>query len=120
MEKVVAMIGAYQSAIVLTATPVSERYGIPFLVADATNAEICKKGFKTVFRTTPINPAYVRDTQLMIDEFQKKFHTNYKRIAFSHDPSFQGVDYAREGKELPRRTITLSWGTWRRKTQPPT
>jgi len=103
MEKVVAMIGAYQSAIVLTATPVSERYGIPFLVADATNAEICKKGFKTVFRTTPINPAYVRDTQLMIDEFQKKFHTNYKRIAFSHDPSFQGVDYAREGKETAEK-----------------
>jgi branched-chain amino acid transport system substrate-binding protein len=104
VEKVVAMIGAYQSAIVLAATPVSERYGIPFLVADATNAEICKKGFKTVFRTTPINPAYVRDTQAMIDEFQKKFNTHYKRVAFSHDPSFQGVDYARDGKEMAERS----------------
>lgn len=104
VEKVVAMIGAYHSAVVLAATPVSERYGIPFLVADATNAEICKKGFKTVFRTTPINPAYVRDTQAMIDDFQKKFNTNYKRIAFSHDPSFQGVDYARDGKEAAERS----------------
>jgi branched-chain amino acid transport system substrate-binding protein len=104
VEKVVAMIGSYQSAVVLAATPVSERYGIPFLVADATNAEICKKGFKTVFRTTPINPAYVRDTQAMIDDFQKKSNTNYKRIAFSHDPSFQGVDYARDGKEAAERS----------------
>jgi len=46
VEKVVAMIGAYQSAVVLAATPVSERYGVPFLVADATNPDICKKGLK--------------------------------------------------------------------------
>jgi len=103
VEKVVAMIGSYNSAVVLAATPISERYGIPFVVADATNAEICKKGFKTVFRTTPINPAYVRDTQLMIDEFQKKFNTNYRKIAFSHDPSFQGVDYAKDGKEMAEK-----------------
>jgi len=100
VEKVVAMIGAYQSAVVLAATPVSERYGVPFLVADATNPDICKKGLKTVFRTTPINTVYVRDAQDMIDEFQKKFGTHYKKIAFSHDPSFQGVDFSREGKEL--------------------
>jgi branched-chain amino acid transport system substrate-binding protein len=98
-EKVVAMIGAYQSAVILAATPISDRYGIPFLVADATNPDICKKGFKTVFRTTPINSAYVRDIQEMIEEFQQKFGTNYKRVVFSHDPSFQGVDWSREGKE---------------------
>ena len=99
-EKVVAMTGAYLSAVVLAATPVSDRYGIPFLVADATNPDICKKGLKTVFRTTPTNTAYVKDTQDMIDGFQKKFGTNYRRIVISHDPSFQGVDYARAGKEM--------------------
>lgn len=102
-ESVVAMLGAYQSAVVLAATPVSERYGIPFLVADATNPDICKKGFKTVFRTTPINTAYVNDTQEMIDEFQKRYGTNYKRIVISHDPSFQGVDYAKDGRELAEK-----------------
>ncbi len=102
-EKVVALIGCYQSAVALAATPVSERYGIPFLVADATNPDICKKGFKTVFRTTPINTAYVRDAQEMIEEFQKRFGTNYKRIVISHDPSFQGVDYAKDGKELAEK-----------------
>ena len=100
VEKVVAMIGCYQSGVALAATPVSERYGIPFMVADATNPDICKKGFKTVFRTTPINTVYVRDTQDMIEEIQIKSGTQYKRVVFSHDTTFQGVDYAREGKEL--------------------
>lgn len=102
-EKVVALIGCYQSAVALAATPVSERYGIPFLVADATNPDICKKGFKTVFRTTPINTAYVRDAQDMIEEFQKKLGTNYRKVVFSHDPSFQGVDYTKDGKELAEK-----------------
>ena len=107
-EKVVAMIGAYQSAVILAATPISERYGIPFLVADATNPDICKKGFKTVFRTTPINSAYVRDIQEMVEEFQKKFGTNYRKVVFSHDPSFQGVDWSREGKEfMEKRGYTV-------------
>jgi len=102
-EKVVAVIGAYMSGVVLAATPVSERYNIPFLVADATNPDICKKGFKTVFRTTPINTVYVRDAQDMIEELQKRFGTNYKRIVFSHDTTFQGVDFSREGKELAEK-----------------
>lgn len=100
VEKVVAIIGAYHSAVTLAATPVSERYGIPFLVADSTNPDITKKGFKTVFRTTPVNTTYVRDAIDMIDDLQKKFGTNYKRVVISNDNSFQGVDFGKGLKEL--------------------
>ncbi len=37
-EKVVALIGAYQSGITLTASAAAERYGIPFLTGDSVAA----------------------------------------------------------------------------------
>ena len=51
-EKVVAIEGAYQSSVTLSATPVAERYGIPWLVGDSSSANITGRGFKSVFRTT--------------------------------------------------------------------
>jgi branched-chain amino acid transport system substrate-binding protein len=99
VEKVVAIIGCYQSAVAIAAIPVAERYGIPFVVADAINPDICKKGYKVVFRTTPINTAYVKNAHDMIDEFQKEFGTKYERCVFSHDTSFQGNDFAKAGTE---------------------
>ncbi len=53
-EHVVAMLGAYHSSVALTATAASERYGIPFLVADSVALNITQRGFKWVFRTGPI------------------------------------------------------------------
>ena len=53
-EKVVAMMGSYESSVSMTATAVAERYGIPFVVGDSVAADITGRGFKSVFRTTPI------------------------------------------------------------------
>jgi branched-chain amino acid transport system substrate-binding protein len=51
-EKVVALEGAYQSAVTLPATTVAERQGIPWLVGDSSSANITGRGFKWIFRTT--------------------------------------------------------------------
>ncbi|HTZ36621.1 MAG TPA: ABC transporter substrate-binding protein, partial [Stellaceae bacterium] len=53
-DKVVAMLGAYQSSVSFAATAVAERYGIPFLVPDSSAPNITQRGFKWTFRTTPI------------------------------------------------------------------
>ena len=53
-EHVVAMLGSYHSNVSFTATAVAERYGIPFVVGDSSAANITSRGFKWVFRTTPI------------------------------------------------------------------
>ncbi len=51
-ERVVAIEGAYQSAVTLPATTVAERQGIPWLVGDSSSANITGRGFKWIFRTT--------------------------------------------------------------------
>jgi len=53
-EKVVALTGAYQSGITLTASAISEKYGIPFLNGESVAANLTERGFKWFFRTTPI------------------------------------------------------------------
>src|SRR6185369_9879291 len=53
-DKVHAMFGAYQSSCTLTATPVAERNGIPFVVGDSAAGNITQRGYKTLFRVTPI------------------------------------------------------------------
>jgi len=93
VENVVAMLGSYHSSVTLVATPVADRYGIPFLVPDSTNPDITKQGLTNVFRTTPINDVYVRDAVDMVVDFQKQQGTNYKRVAISHDTSVQGKNF---------------------------
>jgi branched-chain amino acid transport system substrate-binding protein len=53
-EKVVALIGAYQSGITLTASAIAEKYGIPFLSGESVAANLTERGFKWFFRTTPV------------------------------------------------------------------
>lgn len=57
-EKVAAMIGCYQSSCGLTASAVAERYGIPFMAPEASAGSLTARGFKWLFRTTPIGPNF--------------------------------------------------------------
>src|SRR5437879_8008399 len=45
-DKVHVMFGAYQSSCTFTATPVAERFGIPFVVGDSAALNITGRGFK--------------------------------------------------------------------------
>src|SRR5258708_34794456 len=53
-DKVVALTGAYQSGITLTASAISEKYGIPFVNGESVAASLTERGFKWFFRVTPI------------------------------------------------------------------
>jgi len=59
-DKVHVLLGAYQSSCSFTATAVAERYGIPFMVGESAAANITGRGFKWVFRGTPIAGDYAR------------------------------------------------------------
>ena len=53
-DKVVALLGSYQSSTAMTATAVAERYGVPFVVSDSVAGNITTRGFKYTFRVTPV------------------------------------------------------------------
>ena len=57
-DKVHVLMGAYQSSCSFTATAVGERHGIPFMVGESSALNITGRGFKWVFRGTPIASDY--------------------------------------------------------------
>src|SRR5262249_53486700 len=57
-EKVQALFGAYQSSVTFAATAAAERYGVPWVVGDSAALNITGRGFKWVFRVTPIASDY--------------------------------------------------------------
>jgi branched-chain amino acid transport system substrate-binding protein len=60
-EKVVALIGAYNSNVTQTASQVAERYKIPFVAPESSSASLTKRGFKWFFRTTPHDDLFVHN-----------------------------------------------------------
>jgi branched-chain amino acid transport system substrate-binding protein len=59
-EKVVALTGAYQSGVTLTASAIAEKYGIPFVNGESVAANLTERGFKWFFRTTPVAGDFAR------------------------------------------------------------
>jgi branched-chain amino acid transport system substrate-binding protein len=74
-DKVNALMGAYQSSCTFTATPVAERYGIPFMVGDSTALNITGRGFKYVFRATPIATDFARTYMRFFADMKKEGKT---------------------------------------------
>ena len=52
-DNVVALLGAYQSAVTLAASQRAERYGIPFITGTSSSTALTKRGLKWFFRTGP-------------------------------------------------------------------
>jgi branched-chain amino acid transport system substrate-binding protein len=71
-DKVHALLGAYQSSCSFTATAVAERYGMPFLVGDSAALNITGRGFKWIFRTTPIASDYAATYMRFFADMKKQ------------------------------------------------
>jgi branched-chain amino acid transport system substrate-binding protein len=71
-EKVVALVGAYNSAVTATASQIAERAGIPFLNPESSSASLTQRNFKWFFRTTPHDDLFVRNAFDFLKELEAK------------------------------------------------
>ena len=60
-EKVVALVGSFNSNVTQTSSQVAERYKIPFLNPESSSASLTQRGFKWFFRTTPHDDLFVHN-----------------------------------------------------------
>ena len=74
-DKVNVLFGAYQSSCSLTATAIGERYGIPFMVGDSAALNITGRGFKWVYRVTPIASDYAATYMRFFADMKKQGKT---------------------------------------------
>ena len=87
-DKVVALMGAYQSSCSFTATAVAERYGIPFMVGESAALNITSRGFKWTFRGTPIATDYARTYMRFFADMKKQGKTIDKIAIVSENTDY--------------------------------
>lgn len=92
-EKVVALTGAYQSGITLTASAISEKYGIPFLNGESVAANLTERGFKWFFRTTPVATDFAKIYNDFLKDM-KAAGAKTDSVALVHDNTEYGTSVA--------------------------
>ncbi|HLG49686.1 MAG TPA: ABC transporter substrate-binding protein, partial [Reyranella sp.] len=88
-EKVVAVVGAYQSGITETASAVAEKYGIPFVNPESVAANLTERGFKWFFRVTPVAADFAHAYSDFLKE-QKAAGKKVDSIAIIHENTEYG------------------------------
>src|SRR5436309_15613894 len=92
-EKVVALTGAYQSGITLTASAIAEKYGIPFLNGESVAANLTERGFKWFFRVTPVASDFAKIYYEFLKDM-KATGVKTDSVAMVHDNTEYGTSVA--------------------------
>lgn len=88
-EKVVAVVGSYQSGITETASAIAEKHGIPFVTPESVAANLSGRGFKFFFRTTPVAADFAKAYSKFLLE-QKAAGKKVDSIALVHENTEYG------------------------------
>jgi branched-chain amino acid transport system substrate-binding protein len=92
-EKVVALTGAYQSGITLTASAIAEKYGIPFVNGESVAANLTERGFKWFFRVTPVASDFAKIYHDFLKDM-KAAGVKTDNVALVHDNTEYGTSVA--------------------------
>ena len=84
-EKVVAVMGAYNSNVTQTASQVAQRYAIPFLNAESSSASLTTRGFKWFFRTTPHDDLFVQNFYQFYADLEAKKGIKVRQVALFNE-----------------------------------
>jgi branched-chain amino acid transport system substrate-binding protein len=98
-EKVVALIGAYQSGITVTTSAMAERHGVPFVNPESVAANLTERGFKWFFRATPVAGDFARAYSDFLKE-QKAAGQKVSSIAIVNENTEYGNSVASVIREL--------------------
>jgi branched-chain amino acid transport system substrate-binding protein len=92
-EKVVALTGAYQSGITLTASAIAEKYGIPLVNGESVAANLTERGFKWFFRVTPVAADFAKIYYEFLQDM-KASGAKVDNVALVHDNTEYGTSVA--------------------------
>ncbi len=98
-EKVVALLGAYQSAVTKTVSEVAERYKVPHLNPDSTSPALTARGYKWFFRTTPHDEIFAKQHVEFVNWLNKKYGNQIRKVAILHEDTEWGTKTAEAWKK---------------------
>ncbi len=100
-EKVVAIIGAYQSSVTKTASQATERLHIPYVCSDSSSPTLTQRGFRYFFRASPHDALFARDQFNFLKDMEKKGH-KVRTIAVLYENTEFGSNVGKEVVKLAK------------------
>ena len=94
-EKVVALIGAYQSAVTKTASQAAERLKIPFVCSDSSSPTLTERGFEYFFRVSPHDGTTARNQFEFLKDLETKKGVKVKTVAVLYENTEFGSNVAK-------------------------
>ena len=108
-ERVVAIIGAYQSSVTRRATQVAEQHTIPFLVNMGVADVITERGYQYTFRICPKAQFYGRDQVLFLKELLPLTGYAVKRVGLLYENTdFGTITALAQKRALREHGLALS------------
>ncbi len=98
-EKVVAMIGAYQSAVTKTASQMTERLRIPYVCSDSSSPTLTERSFKYFFRVSPHDDIFARNQFQFLKDLEKKTGQKVQNVAVLYENTEFGSNAGRAYKK---------------------
>ncbi len=99
-DKVVAIIGAYQSAVTKTASQATERLKIPYVCSDSSSPTLTTFGYKYFFRASPHDAMFARDQFNFLKDLEKKKGKKVETIAVLYENTEFGSNVGKEVVKL--------------------
>src|SRR5205085_7670893 len=97
-EKVVALMGSYNSNVTATASQAAERLQIPFLNAESTSPLLTSRGVRWFFRTTPTDDEFSENFFKFLDDMKKRGKPT-KNVALLYENTLFGTDVSKFEKK---------------------
>jgi len=98
-EKVVGMIGAYQSSVTKTASQETERLKIPYVCSDSSSPTLTERNFKYFFRVSPHDALFARDQFEFLKDLEKKTGQKAKTVALLYENTEFGSNVGKAEKK---------------------
>lgn len=87
-ERVVAVLGAYQSAVTATASLAAEAKGMPFVNPESSSPKLTERNFKWFFRTGPHDITFTKLFFDMMEDLKKRGRRISRIAILSEDTEF--------------------------------
>jgi branched-chain amino acid transport system substrate-binding protein len=94
-EKVVALIGAYQSAVTKTGSQAAERLKTPFVCSDSSSPTLTQSGFKYFFRVSPHDGTMARNQFEFLKDLETQKGKKVKTVALVYENTEFGANVAK-------------------------
>ena len=98
-EKVVAMIGAYQSSVTKTASQATERLKIPYVCSDSSSPTLTERGYKYFFRVSPHDAIFAKDQFNFLKDLEKKTKKKIQTVAILYENTEFGSNVGKYAKK---------------------